>query len=103
MERDTDSCWATFVASTESVGIALGSCMMIDDSLVTFAPLEGDVPGGRVVGSIEFRTGPMKLGKPIAVAGDPLFILGGNEPDIDTLRIVDVSAPEAPVVVGSLR
>jgi hypothetical protein len=56
------------------------------------------------LGSIEFRTGYMKrFLKPIAVENDLLFILGGEDRDIDTLRIVDVSAPDALVVVGRWR
>jgi len=103
------ACIPSFLAATGTVGVALGDCHPSDGShIFTYSPLDGSVPGGHLtappLGSIEFRTGHMKrFLKPIAVENDILFILGGEDREIDTLRIVDVSAPDAPVVVGRWR
>ncbi|MBK8541365.1 MAG: hypothetical protein IPL60_15380 [Ardenticatenia bacterium] len=105
----TEACIPSFLAATGTVGVALGDCHQSDGShLLTYSPLDGSVPGGHLtaatLGSIEFRTGRMKrFLKPIAVENDLLYILGGEDRDIDTLCIVDVSAPDAPVVVGRWR
>ncbi|HQZ72071.1 MAG TPA: hypothetical protein PK826_12195 [Anaerolineae bacterium] len=105
----TEACIASFLAATGTVGVALGHCPPSDGShLFTYSPQDDSVPGGHLtaapVGSIEFRSGPMHgFLKPIAVENDLLFILGGEGRDIDTLRIVDISAPDAPVVVGRWR
>lgn len=99
-------CDPGFIASTETVAVALGYCSIEGSALFTIPPLaEGS--GGELtipsLGLIAFSMGDLKrFTKPIAREGDLLYILA-NAIGGDTFRVVDVSQPEAPVVIGRLR
>lgn len=100
------SCDPVFIASTGTVAAALGYCSVEGMALFTIPPV-GDGSGGTLTitspGVISFPWDDLKeFQKPIASEGDLLYILA-NARDGDTLRVVDVSAPDAPVVVGRLR
>lgn len=100
------ACHADFIASTGLVAAALGYCSVEGEALFTIPPLEEDSGGTLTIPSpavIPFPRGDLKnFLKPIASEGDLLFILANAE-EGDTLRVVDVSAPDAPVVIGRLR
>lgn len=102
------SCSTAFMAMTQSVGAMLGLCGDEGEDLVTFAPIDGDISGESLtvapLGAMRFSSsGSHRLFyKPMAFNGDYLLILD-SELEPEALRIVDLSAPESPTLVGHLR